>query len=181
MLPMSNSDALTGHTDDLSQIAAELDPAALRDLVTEWHPHLVVTTTPAVATGACWTVENGDVVTSAPELARLTLNVAAVHHDFRAGGGARRLVYGGHTIGLASAQISKTLPGVLAILGWKSCDHLAPVYENDALFSAITVDDVEPLANGGKLVHLHSLVHRAATPGDDPVDVLDWRVVAIAT
>ena len=41
----------------------------------------------------------GDVVSSAPELARLTLNIAATHHDSRVGG--RRLVYGGHTIGLA--------------------------------------------------------------------------------
>ena len=28
-----------------------------------------------------WAVQGGDVVSSAPELARLTLNVATVHHD----------------------------------------------------------------------------------------------------
>ena len=49
-----------------------------------------------------------DVVSSAPELARLTLNIAATHHDSRVGG--RRLVYGGHTIGLALAQASRLLP-----------------------------------------------------------------------
>src|SRR5690606_23489669 len=45
---------------------------------------------------------SGDVVSGAPELARLTLNIAAVHHDERTGP-AGRLVYGGHTIGLALA------------------------------------------------------------------------------
>ena len=47
----------------------------------------------------------GDVVSSAPELARLSLNIAATHHDSRVGG--QRLVYGGHTIGLALAQATR--------------------------------------------------------------------------
>jgi hypothetical protein len=50
----------------------------------------------------------GDVVSSAPELARLALNIAAAHHDSRVGG--RRLVYGAHTIGLALGQASRCCP-----------------------------------------------------------------------
>ena len=58
-----------------------------------------------------------DVVSSAPELARLSLNIAATHHDSRVGG--QRLVYGGHTIGLALAQASRVAaqPGHRAGLG----------------------------------------------------------------
>ena len=59
----------------------------------------------APAPGRCIEVIGGDVVTSASELARLTLDIAQVHHDARAGGG-RRLVYGGHTIGIAAAQVT---------------------------------------------------------------------------
>src|SRR6202000_1501370 len=51
-----------------------------------------------------------DVVSNAPELARLTMNIAATHHDWRVNG--RRLVYGGHTIGLALGQASRLLPNL---------------------------------------------------------------------
>src|SRR6201992_2556215 len=79
-----------------------------------------------------------DVVSSAPELARLTLNIAGVHHDSRQGG--RRLVYGGHTIGLALAQASKLLPNLATVLGWQSCDHTGPVHEGDTLYSELHIE-----------------------------------------
>ena len=71
-----------------------------------------------------WTdeLEGGDVVDSAPALARLTLNVAMAHLDRRARHG-RRLVYGGHTIALAAAQATRALPGLVTILGWHAADH----------------------------------------------------------
>ena len=50
-------------------------------------------------------------VSSAPELARLTLNIAMVHHDAAASAGGR-LVYGGHTIGIAAAQATRALPNL---------------------------------------------------------------------
>ena len=46
----------------------------------------------------------GDLVSSAPELARLTLNLAAIHHDASAAADGRRLVYGGHTVGIAAPR-----------------------------------------------------------------------------
>jgi acyl dehydratase len=111
---------------------------------------------------------SADVVTSAPELARLTLNIAAVHHDSRISG--QRLVYGGHTIGLALAQASRLLPNLATVLGWESCDHTGPVHEGDTLFSELHVEAAEALPGGGGVLRLRSLV--TADP-DRPV--LDWR------
>ncbi len=118
---------------------------------------------------------SADVVSSAPELARLTLNIAAVHHDSRAGG--RRLVYGGHTIGLALAQASRLLPNLATVLGWQSCEHTAPVYEGDTLYSELHVESAEPTDNGGML-GLRSLVY-AVSESDADRQVLDWRFTAL--
>ena len=85
---------------------------------------------PRPKVGQTWAVNAGDVVSSAPELARLTLNVAHVHHhQFSQPTG--RLVYGGHTIGLALAQLTRTMPNILTVAGWHSCDHLGSVREGD--------------------------------------------------
>ena len=118
----------------------------------------------------------GDVVTSAPELARLTLNIAATHHDSRVGG--RRLVYGGHTIGLALAQASRLLPNLATVLGWQSCDHTGPVYEGDTLYSDLHVEAAEELGDArGGVLSLRSLVYAAGDGEDRPV--LDWRFFAL--
>jgi acyl dehydratase len=118
----------------------------------------------------------GDTVTSAPELARLTLNIAGAHHDPRAGMDGRRLVYGGHTIGLAAAQLSRVLPGLAYILGWKSCRHVAPVFENDVLHSAFHVVSVSPAPGSGRLV---DLAVRTESAAEARTTVLDWQVVAV--
>ena len=118
---------------------------------------------------------SADVVSGAPELARLTLNIAAVHHDLRPQG--QRLVYGGHTIGLALAQASRLLPNLATVLGWESCDHTGPVYEGDTLHSELRVEAAEPLPQGGGLLRLRSLVSAADPGGDRPV--LDWRFTAL--
>jgi acyl dehydratase len=124
-------------------------------------------------------VPGGDVVSSAPELARLTLNVAIVHHDASAGEG-RRLVYGGHAIGLALAQAARTLPSLVTVAAWHGCDHLGPVHEGDTLRSTISVERVDPLPGAGGLVHLRSQV-RAEAPMTEPAprDVLDWRYIVV--
>ena len=56
-------------------------------------------------------IEGGDVVDSAPALARLTTNVAMAHLDATSTADGRRLVYGGHAIGLAAGQATRALPG----------------------------------------------------------------------
>jgi acyl dehydratase len=128
-----------------------------------------------MAAGTIWEIAGGDVVSSAPELARLILNLAMVHHDSSASGG-RRLVYGGHTIGLAAAQATRALPNLVTIVAWHSCDHLAPVREGDTLHSSIELERTEALASGG-LVHLRSRVRAVRESGTE--DVLDWRFVGV--
>ncbi|OOK69773.1 hypothetical protein BZL29_6008 [Mycobacterium kansasii] len=89
-------------------------------------------------------------------MARLTLNIAATHHDSRVGG--QRLVYGGHTIGLAFAQACRLLPNLVTVLGWEHCDHSGPVREGDTLYSELHVESAHPTGNGGVL-GLRSLVY----------------------
>jgi acyl dehydratase len=163
MLPLRD-DVETGHRDDLDVIGAGSTFDYLES-VADWK-------VPAVAVpteGERIEVAGGDVVSNAPELARLTLNVAQVHHDAEAAGG-RRLVYGGHTIGIALSQASRALPGLLTVLAWHGCDHVGPVHEGDTLRSVVTVEKAE---RGSGVVHLRSLVTSDAGP------VLDWRFVAL--
>ncbi len=116
-----------------------------------------------------------DVVSSAPELARLTLNIAATHHDWRVGG--QRLVYGGHTIGLALAQATRLLPNLVTVLGWQSCDHSGPVHEGDTLYSELHVEGAVPLPDGrGGVLNLRSMVYAVGEPDRQ---VLDWRFTAL--
>jgi acyl dehydratase len=163
MLPLSPGAADTGHDDDLRAVgsgtapdpdpAAQWDAAAFRDRVPG----------PFFGSDLAGSLlrSTADVVTSAPELARLTLNIAATHHDSRAGG-------------------SRLLPNLAAVLSWQSCDHTGPVYEGDTLYSDLTVEAVEALPHSrGGLLNLRSQVYAvgAAAVGGSAPDrpVLDWR------
>ncbi|MFD1815360.1 MaoC family dehydratase [Rhodococcus gannanensis] len=180
MLPLEPGadPTLPGPADDLSAIGpqdppqwaapAGLDLGAYRERVPGTHFDVDLV-------GTVFT-SSGDVVTSAPELARLSLNIAATHHDERVGA-AGRLVYGGHTIGIALAQACRALPNLVTVLGWQSCDHTGPVHEGDTLTSELHVESAEALAAGGVL-HLRSLVH-AHRGGETPAPVLDWRFTAL--
>jgi len=170
----------SSRADDLSSIGADAAaPAA--DPADQWDgevfrnrvpgPHF----DPAMAGSVLHST--GDVVSSAPELARLTLNIAATHHDWRVGG--QRLVYGGHTIGLALAQASRLLPNLAVVLGWDSCDHTGPVHEGDTLYSELHVETAEPTDHGGVL-GLRSLVYVVSDSAGEPDrPVLDWRFSAL--
>jgi acyl dehydratase len=182
MLPLSDPKGRTGHADDLDAIPTDLDPEVLRAATAGWRLDAYRATVPGphlaeLEPGTRWTLEGGDVVSAAPELARLSLNVAMAHHDRHAGGSGRRLVYGGHTIGIAAAQATRVLPNLVTIVGWHGCDHLAPVYEDDTLYGELELTNVEPLATGGGLVHLRSRVR--AQRGEEASDVLDWRFVGV--
>lgn len=172
MLPLSPGADDTGHRDDLSAVGSGL--AAPPDITAHWDadefrrrvpgPHF----DPGLA-GAVLT-STGDVVSSAPELARLTLNIAATHHDSRVAG--QRLVYGGHTIGLALAQACRLLPNLVTVLGWQSCDHTGPVHEGDTLYSELHVESA-----ADNVLSLRSLVYAAGDESDR--QVLDWRFTAL--
>ncbi|WP_018501726.1 MaoC family dehydratase [Parafrankia discariae] len=202
MLPLRDPERATGHRDDIDAIGttgAGPGPAGLGAVVEGWDLGRFAAATEGAGfadlkVGQSWRVGGGDVVSSAPELARLTLNIAQVHHDVQAGGG-RRLVYGGHTIGLAFAQVTRALPRLVTVTGWHGCDHVGPVYEGDTLRGDVTVEDLTPLATGGGLVSLRSRVRAdggsgGSGPGDNRPgdggpsrepdrDVLDWRFVAV--
>jgi len=160
-----------------------LDKTSLAPAIAAWNlaafregvpgPHFT-----AIESGVSYRVEAGDLVSSAPELARLTLNLAAVHHDSAATADGKRLVYGGHTIGLAAAQVTRALPGLVTFLGWASCDHTGPVHEGDTLNSEITVEKCEALPVGG-LVHLRVQVNARGAGTTESTPVLDWRLVGL--
>jgi acyl dehydratase len=177
MLPLREA-VQTGHDADLDAIPADLDATALAGAVAGWDLDARRATAGgpligALAAGTSWTTLGGAAVSSAPELARLTLNVAAAHHDATRAG--RRLVYGGHTIGIAAAHVTTALPHLATIVAWQRCDHLAPVYEGDTLFTDVTLERVQPDIG---LVHLRARV-RAQRDGAEPGEVLDWRLVAV--
>ena len=179
MLPTSSAAGDTGHHDDLSAIGADA-VAPARDPTADWDAEAFRKRVvgPHFDAGLAGTVlhSTGDVVSGAPQLARLTLNIAAVHHDSRVGG--RRLVYGGHTIGLALAQATRLLPNLVTVLGWRSCDHTGPVYEGDTLYSELHVESAEPAEEGG-LLGLRSLVYAVSDPPTElDRQVLDWRFTA---
>lgn len=190
MLPLREEGRQTGHADDLDQVGRDITTADLTtgDLTTgdlgtlasgwDLAPLAARAGGPHAAdlrAGQGFQVAGGDVVSAAPELARLTLNIAAVHHDIQAGGNAR-LVYGGHAIGLALSQAARALPALVTVVAWHGCDHLGPVREGDTLRSTITVERVDLLPGGGGLVHLRSVVRADGPPEHD---VLDWRYVAL--
>lgn len=184
MLPLRDPQGVTGHADELHGEPLPLDAATLAAPVAGWDLGALRAAAPGqtfddLADGTVWEVEGGDVVSSAPELARLSLNVAMAHHDRDAGQAGRRLVYGGHTIGLAAAQLTRALPNVATIVAWHGCDHLAPVFEDDTLSSTVELERREPLDGGGGLVHLRSRVRARRADASEPVDVLDWRLVGV--
>ncbi|WP_456696157.1 MaoC family dehydratase [Aeromicrobium sp. P5_D10] len=120
-------------------------------------------------------VAGGDVVSSAAELARLTQNIAKVHHDERYRG--ERLVYGGHSIGLALHQVVRALPSLVTVIGWKSCDHTGPVREGDTLRTRVVVEGVGE-SDEHVIAGLRALVVASSDARAD-TDVLDWRFDAL--
>ncbi|OHV06960.1 acyl dehydratase [Mycobacterium talmoniae] len=178
MLPLRGEAATDGQDDDLT--AAGDDPGPAPDATANWDheafrhrvpgPHFDPT-----LSGKTYR-STADLVSGATELARLTLNIAVTHHDSRVSG--ERLVYGGHTIGLALAQVTRALPNLATVLGWTSCDHVGPVREGDTLYSDIHIEDARPLpSRRGGVLFLRSLVYAVGTAEDRRV--LDWRFTAL--
>lgn len=187
MLPMRDPSIATGHADSFDDIPAELD---LDRLAASARRHFdlaafrsMVSTTPAseIDPGTTYAVVGRDTVTSAPELARLTLNLAMTHHDAASSAHGQRLVYGGHTIGIAAAHAARAMPGLVTILAWHACDHTGPVFEGDVLATEITVEALHLLDSNqpeeGVLMELRAIVSADREAG--PVPVLDWRFVGL--
>src|SRR5262249_21428758 len=120
MIPLRDGAAETGDADSFDAIPAEIDAGELDAAVPDWDLDAFRVAVPgahleAVEAGEVIEVAGRDTVSAAPELARLTLNVAKAHTDPAAAGHGRRLVYGGHTISVAAAQATRALPELVTV------------------------------------------------------------------
>ena len=184
MIPLRDPDAATGHADGFDSIPDELDADAVSGAVpANWDLAAYRARVPGehfsdLIAGTTIEVAGRDTVTAAPELARLTLNVAGAHTDAGATAHGRRLVYGGHTISVAAAQATRALPNLVTILAWKRCEHLAPVFEADVLQTELTIEGARELSGEGGLADLRARVS-AEREGGEVEPVLDWSFVAL--
>ena len=179
MLPCRDANAATGHADDLERVGHVVNAEDITRAIPGWD---VATTTQGWRGGRATDIEPGqhfriearDTVTAAPELVRMTLNVAMAHTDARLSYLGHRLVYGGHTISLAFAQATRALPNLLTILAWEACDHTAPVVEGDRLRSAVAVLEKRTVPSGALLkLQVQTWAERDVAENEERV--LDWR------
>lgn len=120
-----------------------------------------------------------DPVTDALGFVRLTGNEALAHRDPAQGQAGRRLVYGGHTLALAQAALSRMLPGLLDVLGWQKLEHPRPVFEEDLLQTSLEVRDVQPVTGGWMAVlDVHTIRLQSQTSAGDDV-VQHWVPVVM--
>ena len=177
MLLVRDPALLTEQADDLGQaFAGDVDLDAWEDRIPPgWDPSPL-----AGMADQDWAISDRrtdrlrDTVTGALLLVRLTQNQAPPHRDPAEGLSGQRLVYGGHTIGLAQASLARMMPGTATVVGWQSCDHLAPVYEEDVLAFHHTLLDERPVG-GGRLRAVR--VEVDADRAGKPTPVLDWRTI----
>ena len=119
-------------------------------------------------------------MTLAPELVRMSMNMAMTHTDAGQSVYGKRLVYGGHTITMAAAQLLRVMPNMVSILGWYKCDHLAPVFEEDVLQSRVTIERLTTVKDAG-IVKLHIETFAVRSDSDaGTVQVLDWKLAVLS-
>jgi len=187
MIPCRNPLADTKRDDDFSMMPEEISTTALKQIVPGWNlhhlqEHLGGDNYRSLQEGQVIEVEARDTVTLAPELVRLTLNMAMAHTDAMRSVYGKRLVYGGHTISMAASQLSRVLPGMTTVLAWYRCDHTAPVFDQDILRSVIRIERKIDLDTGG-IVDLGVEVYadrgsEAPETGTD-IKVLDWKLAGL--
>jgi len=186
MIPLRSAETQTGHADRFDDIPKDLDMTRVAGSVAaDWRFDLLREQLPGahfadIEAGTVYEVEGRDTVTAAPELVRLTLNMAETHVDAGSNAHGRRLVYGGHTISVAAAQLTRALPNVVTIVAWRECNHAGPVFEGDILSTVITVEAKHPLHEpDAGLLDLRAVVGADRGGPDGRQTVLDWRLVAV--
>ncbi len=181
MIPCRDPAAQTGMQDSFELMPAEIDESELLGALPAWN-YAAFAPCAALVPGEPMLVEGRDTVTLAPELVRLTLNMAMTHTDAGASVYGQRLVYGGHTISIAAAQVVRVVPQLVSLLGWFHCDHVAPVFEGDILQSTVTLERIlDAGAARIGVLDVTTLAERGAAapaPGQG-IKVLDWRVAVI--
>jgi 2-methylfumaryl-CoA hydratase len=118
-----------------------------------------------------------DPVVDALQLVRATGNLARAHRDAEHGQAGRRLVYGGHTLALAQASLSRSLTLDHVVIGWERCSHPAPVFEDDVL--ATTAGSAQELASAEPPLTRFSVTTTKASGTDAPVVVQDWLPIVL--
>ena len=189
MIPCREPNAETGHEDSFDSIPAGIDIEAIKKAVPA---HWKLDAFQKEFSGkhfaqaeeeTTYKIGARDTITSAPELARMTLNMAMTHTDADASTYKKRLVYGGHTISIAAAQIVRALPNLVTVMAWKSCKHTAPVFEGDILRTEVTLVQKHPLEKNGGLVELHAEVYanreEQTQESAQEIKVLDWELIAL--
>lgn len=170
----------TGHKMDLESIGAAADRDALIAAVpADWDlaqtQRWLGRRARDIEVGERFVIEARDTITSAPELVRGSLNMAMAHTDAKLSYLGERLVYGGHVIFMAFAQLTRALPNLLTIIAWDSCDHTAPVVENDRLRTECSVLERIDLPHGC-LLKLGVEAFAARGDPEQETRVLDWKV-----
>ena len=182
MVPCRDSDANTGHADDLSVMPEVISKKDVFASIPDWNYSVLPVETINFYPGEVIDVEARDTVTMAPELVRMSLNMAMTHTDVSRSVYDKRLVYGGHTISMAASQLARILPSLAMIVCWYKCDHVAPVFEEDILSSRIHVKEVNDVA-GGRLIKLaiDVFAERVDTSGgtQSNIRVLDWQLAVM--
>lgn len=182
MVPCKDEQAETGHADDLSIMPEVISEQDLLASVPAWDLSHLPVCDERFRPGAMIEIEARDTVTSAPEIVRLTLNMAMTHTDAGRSVYKKRLVYGGHTISIAASQLARVLPSLATILCWYRCDHLAPVFEEDILSTVVNVLEVTPVENG-QILKLAIAVFadrgQDAPKPETGVKVLDWQLAVL--
>ena len=184
MIPCRDPDADTGKDDDFDFIPEDIPNSDIEQAVPDWDFAAFADAVPGqhlsdYTTGETFEVEARDTVTGSPELVRFTLNLAMAHTDAGRSVYGKRLVYGGHTISTAAAQMVRALPNVMHILAWHHCNHPAPVFEGDILRSVVSIGQIKDLGAAGVLrLRIEVFAERgveAPEPGTD-IGVLDWEL-----
>ena len=187
MIPCRDADAETERKDDFDWIPEALERTQIIAAVpADWNVSALSANdfklpAPELALGDRVVIEAQDTVTNAPELVRMTGNIAFTHTDASRSYLGKRLVYGGHTISLAFAQICRALPNIVTLIGWQGCDHLGPVLEDDIIRTEFSVVEESVVDHGGRLCELHAkcFAKRKASDSNEYAEseVLDWRLV----
>lgn len=181
MIPCREPNAATGHDDDLNALGSTPALSELKTVLPDWSlqptAHWLGKRAADFDTGRALAIESRDTITAAPELVRLTLNMAMAHLDDTLSYLGERLVYGGHTISVAFAQLTRIMPNILQLIAWESCDHTAPVVENDRIRTVATVLACESVAAGrGALLRLKIESFAARGNPETEARVLHWVV-----
>lgn len=186
MIACRDAQADTGRNDSFDWIPERLgDEQLLTALPQGWKvaamaPENYNVPAPTLAVGDKVVIGPQDTVTCAPELVRLTGNIAYTHTDASRSYLGKRLVYGGQTISITLAQIERALPNLVTLVGWQGCEHTAPVLEEDIIRTEFSVTSATPVAAGGRLLELHALTwakRRGKDGAYEESQVLDWRLV----